>query len=585
MESSRFAPCASSCALLLLVAATTTSSAIASGANGYSYRCDHGHSGPPDVAPSRPLPDRRPPVAQRSFRSPAVDAALAELVHLPPAADGQGSSASGAGRTWKDPELATLLQNCLPNTLDTTVWQSPTTDDPRTFLSTGDIAAMWLRDSQNQILPYIRYAKAEPGDDGIGGLIRGLIRRHVDSVLLDPYANSFTYTPSDIVCDPGAWFTDNSTKLDPSGSGQRVNGMSQGVFQRKWEMDSLSSVLRLGRLYHEATGDAAPFANTRWLGAVELILQTFEEQQRPLTPDNFTRVNYTFQTLTQEPKDTSAHGIGRGHRWTGMIRTSFLPSDDSVRLPYHIPGNAFAVVELNGTAAMLRRICSSSPSASAAASSSSSSSSSSPSAAFCGRAQAVAAKAAAMASTVDAGIWKWGTYYHSLTGERIFAMEVDGYGNTFFADDANVPSLLSLPYLGYVAADDPIYLETRRLLLDNTTNPMYFGASDLADLEAGHLGGIGSEDASGNAGLGHVWALSLTMRLLTRAPGPAGDPEAKVLLKALVESSGGTGLMHESFWYTDPSVFTRSWFAMANSALGYAVMDVVDKRPELLFAS
>ena len=210
----------------------------------------------------------------------------------------------------------------------------------------------------------MRYAREELHEPaGLGALLRGLIARHVDSVLLDPYANSFSFTPADMACNPGAWLNDNTTRIDPA-SGARVNAMRVGVFERKWEMDSLSSVLRLGRLYHDATGDVTPFG-ARWREAVALIVSTFQEMQRPLTAANYTRCNYTFTTLTREPKDTSAHGIGRAHRWTGMVRTSFLPSDDSPRLPYHIPGNALAVVELRGASALLR--ASTCPAAGAAA--------------------------------------------------------------------------------------------------------------------------------------------------------------------------------------------------------------------------
>jgi len=158
-------------------------------------------------------------------------------------------------------------------------------------------------------------------------------------------------------------------------------------------------------------------------------------------------------------------------------------------------------------------------------------------------------------------------------------MEVDGFGNAFFADDANVPSLLSLPYLGYVnnASTDPIYQATRRLLLDNTSNPYYYGPSDVS---ADFVGGIGSEDASGNAGLGRVWPLSLTMRLLTGA----SDDEARAVLRTLKLSSGGTGLVHESYWFEDPTQYTRFWFAMANSHFGEAILSLAEQRPHLLFA-
>ena len=164
-------------------------------------------------------------------------------------------------------------------------------------------------------------------------------------------------------------------------------------------------------------------------------------------------------------------------------------------------------------------------------------------------------------------------------------MEVDGYGNHFFGDDANVPSLISLPFLGYVDADDPVYRTTRRLLLSNETNPFFYGESDPLPNSSAVLGGIGSEDASGNAGLGHIWPLGLVVRLLTRGGrSSASDAEARLILRALVESSGGTGLMHESYWLTDASSYTRYWFAMANSFLGEALLRLADERPYLLFA-
>ena len=122
--------------VLLLLATCTCSPTV----------CTHGHPGPSPAPPSRPLPSRRPPKSARTFESPAVDAGLAAL----------------AERSWKDPELLTLLTNCLPNTLDTTVWHAPDKSDPTSFISTGDIAAMWLRDSSNQVMPYMRYAKTEP---------------------------------------------------------------------------------------------------------------------------------------------------------------------------------------------------------------------------------------------------------------------------------------------------------------------------------------------------------------------------------------------------------------------------------------
>ena len=322
-------------------------------------------------------------------------------------------------------------------------------------------------------------------------------------------------------------------------------------------MDSLCSVLKLGRLYFEATGDATPF-DSRWREAVQLIIHTFYAMQAPLDPTNFTQINYTFQTVTTEPKDTAAHGIGRNHKWIGMIRTLFMPSDDSTRLPYFVPANAFAVTELIGTAALLRNISTTAADG------------------------ALAKKAEDLAAEVKAGIDEWGVVVHS-SGARIFAMEVDGFGNFFFGDDANVPSLLALPFYGYVSASDPVYKATRKLLLSNRTNPYFYGCGSTAD-GCGFLGGIGSEDASGNAGLGRIWALSLCTRLLTvDGDSEASDDERRAILRTMVMASGGTGLMHESYWFQDSSVYTRFWFAMANSYMGEVLLNLAEERPHLLF--
>jgi meiotically up-regulated gene 157 (Mug157) protein len=200
--------------------------------------------------------------------------------------------------------------------------------------------------------------------------------------------------------------------------------------------------------------------------------------------------------------------------------------------------------------------------------------------------------------------------------------KVDGFGNYFFGDDANVPSLLALPFFGYVKATDAVYKvcmraslffslsssadslavavlslllspppsllpslqSTRKLLLSNLTNPYFYGCGTITECGNGTLGGIGSEDASGNAGLGRIWALSLMTRLLTVDGDSAeADKERVAILNTLVETSGGTGLMHESYWYADSQVYTRFWFAMANSYMGEVLMHLAETRPHLLF--
>lgn len=148
-----------------------------------------------------------------------------------------------------------------------------------------------------------------------------------------------------------------------------------------------------------------------------------------------------------------------------------------------------------------------------------------------------------------------------------------------------VPSLIALPFYGFVGVEDPVYQNTRRLLLSNLTNPYFYGCGHTSD-GCAFLGGIGSEDASGNAGLGRVWPLSLCTRLLTVAGNSAeADAERLAILETIKEASGGTGLMHESYWFEDSQVYTRFWFAMANSYLGEAVLSLVENHPHLIFAN
>merc|ERR1712232_1503894 len=182
---------------------------------------------------------------------------------------------------------------------------------------------------------------------------------------------------------------------------------------------------------------------------VEVVLNTLSLQQKPITPENSTNAIYKFQRNTLEPTDTLSHSIGWPHAYTGMIRCDFRPSDDAVQYPYLVPANAMAVVELSGIAKLIRK----------------------------GRLnETLAIVADKLASEIDEGIANYGVMTHPISGKKVFAYEVDGLGNAYFADDANVPSLLSLPYLGYTTANSSVYLDTRAMLLSRT-NPWYFSGT------------------------------------------------------------------------------------------------------------
>ena len=294
------------------------------------------------------------------------------------------------------PEAAGLFRQCFLNTLETTVRRLP---DGTTFVATGDIPAMWLRDSAAQVEPYVRYAGA---DDDVREMIRGVIHRQAAYIRLDPYANAFNESPS------GRGHTEDIPKPGP------------WVWERKWELDSLCYPVRLCRRYLDATGDTTAFdENVHEM--LRLIVATMRtEQHHDGSPYRFTRPDPFLPTDTL-PND----GRGTPSAPTGMVWSGFRPSDDACTYGYLVPANMFAVVALGHIADLAAEIY--------------------------GDAE-LAAEAAALRDEIDAGIQKHAIVEHPEHGP-IYAYEVDGLGNHVLMDDANIPSLLSIPYLGYRPAD------------------------------------------------------------------------------------------------------------------------------------
>jgi len=436
---------------------------------------------------------RRPVPAERRFTSPAIEQVIA-------------STKSAIG----NPELAWLFENCFPNTLDTTVDVGTRDGKPDTFVITGDIEAMWLRDSSAQVWPYLPYAKE---DEGLRQLLEGVIRRQTWCILIDPYANAFNKGPGD-----SPW-KDDLTDMKPE------------LHERKWEVDSLCYPIRLAHGYWKATGDTAPF-DREWREAMRAVVRTFREQQRKEG-----RGPYKFQRVTGWQTDTVAGGgWGNPIRPVGLIVSIFRPSDDATIFPFLVPSNHFAVVALRQLAELH--------------------------AAVAGDAR-FEAECRALADEVEQALGAHAVVEH-LVG-TVMPYEVDGFGNCLYMDDANVPSLLSLPYLGCCEATDPVYQRTRRLVLSDR-NPYFFRGS------AGE--GVGGP----HAGLDKIWPLAVIMRALTSLD----DREIADSLRILRTTHAGTGFMHESFDKDDPADFTRKWFAWANTLFGELILRIHDERPHLL---
>ncbi len=440
------------------------------------------------------LVSRRPPPGERRFTSRAVEEVIREVK-----AD------------IADPELAWLFENCFPNTLDTTVTFETVGRRPDTFVVTGDIPAMWLRDSSAQVWPYLPLARE---DAALRELLEGVIRRQTRSILIDPYANAFYREPAE-----SPW-KDDLTEMKPE------------LHERKWEVDSLCWPIRLAYGYWRATGDTAPF-DAEWREAMRLVLRTFREQQRKEGPGP-----YRFQRVTAWQSDTvPGGGWGNPIRPVGLVVSIFRPSDDATIFPFLVPSNLFAVVSLRQLAEMARSVAGDD--------------------AFAGECEALAAE-------IESVLRRHAVLEHPEAGE-VWAYEVDGFGNRLHMDDANVPSLLSLPYLGVCRRDDPLYRRTRAFVLSDA-NPYFFRG------EAGK--GVGSP----HAGMDMIWPLGVIMRALTSE----SDEEIRASLRILKGSHAGTGFMHEAFHKDDPSRFTRAWFAWANTLFGELILTLHRERPHLL---
>ena len=383
------------------------------------------------------------------------------------------------------PKLAQLYRNCFPNTIATTIQEQ---EDGSLFVITGDIPAMWLRDSAPQVDHYIPLAH----DPEVASIVRRVVEKQFKYVLIDPYANSFNPAPN--------------------GEGHITDIPRNGpwVFERKYEIDSLCYPLWLCYRYWKATGDNAVLEKLPQV--VQTILGVWRTEQHHVekSPYRFTRTDCPYQDTIHN------NGMGAPVAYTGMTWSGFRPSDDACTYGYLVPSNMFAVVVLAYAAEMLGD-------------------------------HPLAAEALALREEISEGLKKFATVEHPVHG-TVYACEVDGMGNYLLMDDANIPSLISAPYLGYTTTDDPIYRQTRKMLL-SADNPYYY--------EGKCAKGIGSPHTPAR----YVWHMALAMQGMTSDD----KEEMKAILDMLTNCDGGTGYMHEGFHVDDPTVFTRPWFTWPDS--------------------
>lgn len=448
------------------------------------------------VSSKNPTPNysitNRPAVDQRLFKSAIVESEIDRVTKL-----------------LTNPKLAWMFENCFPNTLDTTVRYYTIDGKDDTVVYTGDIHAMWLRDSGAQVWPYVQLANQ---DEALRKMIAGTIRRQFKSIVIDPYANAFLdpYDPN-----PDHQWQSDRTAMKPE------------LHERKWEIDSLCYPLRLAYYYWQVTADPSVFDEI-WEEAIQNVVKTFKDQQRKEDLGS-----YKFQRRTERATDTMINdGYGAPVNPVGLIASAFRPSDDATTLLFLVPSNFYAVSSLRKAAEILTEVNNN---------------------------PALAQECLDLANEVETALKEYATYEHPKYG-TIYAFEVDGFGSKILMDDANVPSLLAMPYLGDVAVDDPIYQNTRNFVWSQD-NPYFFKGTAGEGIGGPHIG------------YDMVWPMSIMMKAFTSQD----DEEIKECIKMVMNTDANTGFIHESFNKDNPDNFTRSWFAWQNTLFGELILKLVNE--------
>ena len=403
----------------------------------------------------------------------------------------------------KYPLRAPFFKGCFLNTIETTVTKL---DDGGYFVITGDIPAMWLRDSAAQLSPYIRFANE---DESLKEILRSIIARHAQFICLDPYANAFNAVPN------------------KHASVDKTDFYHELIWERKYETDSLCASLYLAHEYYEETLDSSIFTE-QFHEMLWQIVKVFKREQ-----NHFQSSAYYFNRENCPQTDTlPCEGKGNEVAYTGMTWSGFRPSDDRCIYGYLVPSNMMAVCALKKAAEMAN---------------------------IGFEDTKLESECRSLAFDIDEGIKENGIYAHEKFGD-IYAYEVDGKGNIVLMDDANSPSLLAAPYLGYVSADNRIYKNTRNFIL-SYHNPWYFEGSAAK--------GVGSP----HTGTDKIWHIALCMQALTATD----EDEINKCLEMIISTDAGTRLMHESFNKDDATDFTRPWFAWANSLFAELMIRLSEK--------
>ncbi|KAK8023802.1 hypothetical protein PG993_011868 [Apiospora rasikravindrae] len=452
------------------------------------------------------LPNMRPSPECRTFNSSAVEKVISDMQ-----------------ARLKDPDMAVLFANTFPSTLDTTVrYFDP--DLNLAFIITGDITAQWLRDTGNQFAHLYRLL---PQDPNLQALVKAVINTESRYIAEYPYCGAFQPPPESGLAPSHNDWADN-VRVNPPVS-------NQTVFECKYELDSLAGFLKISRSYYANTNDSS-FMNDNWKSAMSAIMTTIHDQSQSTWTDDWQYISYYNWTGTAGALSPQVPNGGNGEpkMANGLVASSHRPSDDLCVFNFITSDNAMISVELDHIADMLDKA---------------------------GTQADLSKQARGYASTIRDAVLNT-----TLTLNGVFAYETNGYGGYYVMDDANVPSLVSLPYLGFLKRDDPNYVKTKEHLFSRL-NPYY--------AEGKSFSGIGGPHVNAT----YPWPMSQVSAIY----GSDDDAEITQRLDVLLKNTAGLGLIHESVSIYNETDYTRPWFAWANSYFAEMLLDLAERKPGLIF--
>ncbi|KAM0496260.1 hypothetical protein ACHAP8_007521 [Fusarium lateritium] len=452
------------------------------------------------------LPFMRPSEECRTFKSPAVEKVISDMK-----------------KRIKNPDLARLFENAFPSTLDTTVKYFDAKEN-LAFIVTGDITAQWLRDTGNQ---FAHLYKLLPQDENLKDLVKAIINTEARYISEYPYCGAFQPPPESGLSPSVNDYAELVTVNPPVDN--------QTVFECKYELDSLAGFLKIARSYYNNTKDAS-FINDNFKSAMTQILRVIDEQSQSTWAEDWSYVSYYNWTGNAGSLSPPVPNSGNGEPKlaNGLVACSHRPSDDLSVFNYITSDNAMMSVELDNVADLLDKV---------------------------GSQKKLSKTLRSHAKTIRQAVWN-----HTLTSNGIFTYETNGYGGQYIMDDANVPSLVSLPYLGFLDRSDKTYQKTKSLLFSRA-NPYYAVGETFRGIGGPHA------NATNPWPMAHVSAIY----------GTDDDDEITERLQIILENTSGLGLIHESVNIYNSTVFTRPWFAWANSYFAEMVLDLAERKPGLIF--